>query len=211
MAVTPKPWFLSTTIIGTLLGALGGLIVVVNSARPGTVPQEVGDALADPAAPARIAEWIGGAVWIAGVIMAIWGRIRAKQPIAKSVTGKLPMLLLCGVLTAGVVTTQPGCAQTQAVQYEAGPRTDYVYASNNVRDAIVLLRAALADGLISAEDWREKVNPAIQETNTAMNAWEAAVLSGRAEEIGTARVLAESLIARLRHHIATARLKGSAE
>lgn len=210
MAVTPKPWYLSKTIIGTLLGAIGALVVVINSARPGTVPDEVSDVLADPDAPARIAEWIGGVVWLIGVVLAIVGRFKAEKPIAKSVIGKAPLLLLCGVLTAGVVTTQPGCAQTQAVQYEAGPRADYVYASNNVRDAIVLLRAALADGLISAEDWRAKVNPAIQETSRAMDAWEEAVLSGRADEIGTARVLAESLIARLRDHLATARLKGSA-
>lgn len=131
------------------------------------------------------------------------------KPVAKAIA-KAPAILLCAMLSVGVVATAsvPGCAQTQPVQYEPGPGTDYIYASNTVRDVVVLLRAALADGLINADDWRDTVNPAIQETNTALNAWEAAVLSGRADEIGTARVLAESLIARLRDHLATASLGG---
>ncbi|MEM9372410.1 MAG: hypothetical protein AAGA55_02100 [Planctomycetota bacterium] len=104
-----------------------------------------------------------------------------------------------------------GCSAVGSpIEYAPGPRTDYLNASETVRNAIVLLRAALADGLIDQEDWRSTINPAIQETSAALDEWEAAVLSGRADEIGTARVVAESLIARLRDHLATAQLDGDA-
>jgi hypothetical protein len=105
-----------------------------------------------------------------------------------------------------------GCAALRGpVEYAPGPRTDYLNASNSVKNITQLLRAALADGLIDGDDWVRAVNPAIQETNAALDLWEAAVLDGRAEDIGTARAVAESLIARLRDHLATARLGGGAE
>jgi len=120
--------------------------------------------------------------------------------------GLICLAMLCAAPSACVL---PGCnALSGPVEYAPGPRTDYLNASNAVKDITTLLRAALADGLINGDDWTEFVNPAIQEANAAMDEWEAAVLSGRAEEIGTKRAIAESLVARLRSHLADAQLRG---
>lgn len=130
-------------------------------------------------------------------------RIRPPRAVLASIVG------LSAVLGGTVGVTQcAGCAWLGPVEYAPGPRTDYLNASNGVKDLIALLNAAHTDGLLSDETWVETVNPAIQETSAAMDAWEAAVLSGRAEEIGTARVLAEALIAQLRTHLAQASVRG---
>lgn len=111
--------------------------------------------------------------------------------------------------SAPLVCPTIGCAALSGpIEYAPGPRTDYLNTSNAVKDITALLRAARADGLISDSAWVDAVNPAIQETNAALDEWEAAVLSGRAEEIGTKQAIAESLIARLRAHLAAAQLNG---
>jgi hypothetical protein len=66
--VTPKPWYLSKTVIGALLAATAGFISVVVSTL-------------EPNAPASAKVVLGG-LSTAGGVLALVGRMLATQPLS---------------------------------------------------------------------------------------------------------------------------------
>ena len=111
-------------------------------------------------------------------------------------------LLICSaMLCAAPLGFAPmsGCALV-----EDSPRGKYFQANEFVIEAVATLIQLQADGLISPEVYVEKVNPAIQRANAALDLWELAVATGDDGQQVSVNATLQLILTELRTYIANA-------
>lgn len=92
----------------------------------------------------------------------------------KPVNTRLPMLLLCGVLSAGVIATQPGCALFNPNATVDDALADYDRANEVYLAAVSFAVDARLVGKIGMERWNTEILPLIERGDLILDDFETA-------------------------------------
>lgn len=101
-------------------------------------------------------------------------RLRHGGVLKDKPNARLPMLLLCGALSVGVIATQPGCALFNPNATVDDALADYDRANEVYLAAVSFALDARLVGKISIDDWNTQILPLIERGDLLLDDFETA-------------------------------------